>query len=161
VVAVRGRRRRCGGKGSGVQNFSFGKRKALSKEKVESPLPCTGTVERMVGGVENPVVQKTIVFLEKAGKKNKARIWKRVAEMIKGRRRGRREVNLSGLAKFSGTIVVPGKVLGRGEGKAVQVAALAFSATAREKIEKAGGKAMAIPELVESNPKGSNVKIIG
>ncbi len=113
-------------------------------------------------GPENPVVQKTIVLLEKASKKNKAMIWKRVAEMIKGSRRRRREASLKEIGKWPETIVVPGKVLGAGEvGKPIQVAALAFSASAKEKIEKAGGKAITIPELVESNPKGSGIRIIG
>ena len=48
-----------------------------------------------------------------------------------------------------------------GDAGGIEVAAWKFSKTAREKIEKAGGKCYSIRELVEKNPKGSNVRIIG
>jgi len=114
-------------------------------------------------GPENPAVQRTIVFLEKAAKKNKAAIWKAAAERIKGRKRAGAEANVGKLAAYAGkTIFVPGKVLGSGDvEKPVKVAALSFSASAREKIEKKGGKAMTVIELVESNPKGSGIVLLG
>jgi len=114
-------------------------------------------------GPENPVVQRIVVFLEKAAKKNKAPIWKTAALRIKGSTRSRAEVNLDKLDAYSGkTVLVPGKVLGNGSvEKAVKVAALSFSASAREKIEKKGGKAMTIVELVQSNPKGSGIVLLG
>lgn len=119
----------------------------------------------VVRGPENPVVQKTIVLLEKAGRKNKAAVWKKMAEMIKAGRRRRREVNVRKLAAYAGqTVVVPGKVLGIGTTwleKPVTVAALAFSASARAAIEKTGGKAITVKELVEANPKGSGIRILG
>jgi len=117
----------------------------------------------VVRGPDNPVLRKTVVALEKAGRKNKAPVWTRVAEMVKKGRRSRRQVNLPDLARAAGKeLVVPGKVLGSGEaGKAVTVAALSFSASARQKIVKAGGKALSIKELVESNPTGKGVLIIG
>jgi large subunit ribosomal protein L18e len=43
----------------------------------------------------------------------------------------------------------------------VKVAAFQFSEQARLKIGKAKGKCLSIEELMEKNPKGSNVKIIG
>jgi len=58
--------------------------------------------------------------------------------------------------------VVPGKVLGAGKiDHPLHVAAFAFSEQARLKILKAKGKCLSILELVERNPKGTNVKIIG
>ena len=113
-------------------------------------------------GPENPVVQRTVVLLEKAAKKNGAAVWKEIARRIKGSRRARPEVNLDKLdANAAKTIVVPGKVLGNGTlNKAVKVAALSFSASAREKIEKKGGKTMTIAELVQSNPKGTEVALL-
>ncbi len=59
------------------------------------------------------------------------------------------------------TILVPGKVLSNGElDKKVNVVALKFSAKAQQKIESAGGECISIDEIIESNPKGSNIRII-
>jgi large subunit ribosomal protein L18e len=59
-------------------------------------------------------------------------------------------------------VVVPGKVLASGElDHEVSVAALSFSKAAREKIEKAKGKALTIMELVSKNPKGTKVMLMG
>jgi ribosomal protein L18E len=41
------------------------------------------------------------------------------------------------------------------------VAAVHFSAQAREKIEAAGGACYTIPELVEQHADGKNIRIIG
>jgi large subunit ribosomal protein L18e len=58
-------------------------------------------------------------------------------------------------------VVVPGKVLGAGNlDHPVSVAAFSFSAEAKSKISKAKGKCLSISELIEDNPKGSNVKIM-
>jgi len=74
-------------------------------------------------------------------------------------------VNLSRLNRYTekgDVVVVPGKVLGAGRlDHPISVAAFAFSELAREKIKKARGKCLTIPKLVEENPTGSNVKIIG
>jgi len=95
--------------------------------------------------------------------KSEVKIWKAVALKLNRPRRARFEVNLYNLDKKSGkskTVVVPGIVLGIGEiTKPLNVAALKFSKTAKEKIEKAGGKCMEISELVGSNEKG--IKIMG
>ena len=59
------------------------------------------------------------------------------------------------------TILVPGKVLSNGElDKKVNVVALKFSAKAQEKIESAGGECISIDEIIEANPKGSNIRIM-
>ena len=42
----------------------------------------------------------------------------------------------------------------------VDVVALKFSAKAQEKIESAGGECISIEEIMESNPKGSNIRIM-
>jgi len=58
--------------------------------------------------------------------------------------------------------VVPGKVLGAGRiDHPVHVAAFSFSDQARFKILRAKGKCLSILELMEKNPKGTNVKILG
>ncbi len=90
-------------------------------------------------------------------------IWKRVASDLEKPRRTRREVNVSIInrnSKDNETVVVPGKVLGDGAiDKKLTVAAFQFTDSAKLKIEKAGGKAISIEELVKQNPKG--VKLLG
>ncbi len=98
-------------------------------------------------------------------KKMKKPIWKRVAEELEKPRRKRREVNLSRINRYTregDVVVVPGKVLGYGFlDHRVVVSAWRFSQKAREKIIEAGGEAISIEELLERNPDGRNVKIIG
>jgi len=56
---------------------------------------------------------------------------------------------------------VPGKVLGSGNlDHRVQVVALSFSQTARDKIERAGGECLTLGKIVEENPAIKNIKII-
>jgi large subunit ribosomal protein L18e len=58
-------------------------------------------------------------------------------------------------------VVVPGKVLGAGSLEhSVSVAAFSFSDQAKVKISKAKGKCLSILDLLESNPKGSDVRIL-
>ncbi|AGI86202.1 LSU ribosomal protein L18e [Candidatus Methanomethylophilus alvi Mx1201] len=75
------------------------------------------------------------------------------------------EANLSKIQKYAKdgeTIIVPGKVLAAGEiDKKVTVAAYSFSAKAAAAIVAAGGKTMTIRELMEENPQGSKVRIMG
>ena len=57
---------------------------------------------------------------------------------------------------------MPGTVLGNGEvTKKLTVAALRFSGSARQKIEKAGGSCLSISEVAEKHAKGMGVRIIG
>ena len=58
--------------------------------------------------------------------------------------------------------MVPGKVLCSGEITGSQtVVAFSFSQGARDKIEASGGKALGIRELMDTNPNGKGVRIIG
>jgi large subunit ribosomal protein L18e len=55
---------------------------------------------------------------------------------------------------------VPGKVLGSGVlEKEVTVAAVDFSSTAREKVDRVGD-AVSLAQVVERNPDGTNVRVI-
>ena len=98
-------------------------------------------------------------------RKEKAKLWARVARDLSRSNRQRREINLSRIQRFAkdgDVVVVPGKVLSAGILlKKVNVAAWSFSATAKEKIKASGGKTFSLQELVKSNPKGTGVKIIG
>ncbi len=113
----------------------------------------------------NPELVKTIRFLKKQGRDNKAKIWGSIAELLAKSRRKRIAVNVSRLNRYTEkneTIIVPGKVLGAGEiNHPITVAALSFSQKAKEKIKRTRGKCLSIIELARKNPKGSRVKIIG
>ena len=59
-------------------------------------------------------------------------------------------------------VVVPGKLLGSGEvTKSHTIAAYSVSSGAREKIEAAGGRCLTYSELMNENPTGSGVVILG
>jgi len=115
-------------------------------------------------GPTNPMLKKLIEELKKKSLEENAKIWKRVAEILERPTRRRAEINLKHIereAKEGEVIVVPGVVLGDGElRKKVTIAAWRFSAKAKEKIEKAGARAISIEELIKENPKGSNVRIM-
>lgn len=113
----------------------------------------------------NPNLIRLLYILRKAAIKNKAAVWRVIAEYLSKPRRKRIAVNLSRINRYTqegDVVVVPGKVLGSGVlTHPVTIAAFAFSRQARQKIISVKGKCLSIPELIELNPKGSNVKIIG
>lgn len=112
----------------------------------------------------NPELLTVIRSLRKKARDSDAPIWRDVAQRLSSPRRERVAVNLSRLnrhTKAKETVVVPGKVLGAGNLEhSISVAAFSFSSQARSKIFNAKGKCLSIPELLEANPKGSNVKIM-
>ncbi len=113
----------------------------------------------------NPELLSAIRSLRKKAKESDATIWRDIADSLGASKRRRIAVNLSRLNRHTEakeTVVVPGKVLGSGTlTHPVSVAAFSFSAQARMKITEAKGKCLSISDLMETNPKGSNVKIIG
>ena len=112
----------------------------------------------------NPEMIKLIRLLKKEGREKQANIWLTVAEHLSKPSRQRITVNLSSInrnTKRAETIIVPGKVLGTGSLKhSVTIAAFDASDKARQKLANAKAKYLTIPELIQKNPKGSNVKII-
>lgn len=116
-------------------------------------------------GTTNPNLMALLRLLRKVSNKHKARIWKDVAEYLSRTRSRRIAVNVSRINRYTregDVVIVPGKVLGAGIlDHPVTVAAFSFSKQAREKILMAKGKCISIQELIEMNPTGSNVKIIG
>ena len=112
----------------------------------------------------NPNLIELINKLNKQSKSEDAAIWKDVANRLSRSNRRTAEVNLSDINRHADadeTILVPGKVLSNGElDKKVNVVALKFSAKAQEKIESAGGECISIDEIIETNPKGSNIRIM-
>jgi len=113
----------------------------------------------------NPELTGLIRSLRKKAKENEAQIWRDIAEDLSRSRKKRITVNISRLNRYTQkneNVVVPGKILGAGKiNHSINIAAFAFSKQAERKISSAKGKCMAIPELIEKNPKGTHVKIIG
>ncbi len=112
-------------------------------------------------GIENPVLRKLVVDLEKTGRKNKNDVWTEISRLLKRSARQRASVNLSKLSRLKGKdCLVPGKVLAQGEYAGGVVVAFQYSEEAKAKISKAGGKAYSFNEYLKINPKGSNTIIV-
>ncbi len=113
----------------------------------------------------NDGLVKLIDELKKTSYEHKAKIWKTVAVKLEKPLRNMAEVNLSRIernAKNNETVIIPGKVLGSGDvNKPLTVAAFSFSDNAKKKILGAKGKVFTIRELMEKNPEGSNIRIMG
>ena len=112
----------------------------------------------------NPQLIDLIGLLKKESKEKQAPIWLDVADHLAKSRSQRVAVNLSKLnrhTKKADVVIVPGKILGTGNiGHPLTVAAFDISDTAKAKLEAVKAKYITIIELLEKNPKGSNVKII-
>jgi len=115
-------------------------------------------------GPTNPQIRELVTELKTLSIKEKAAIWKRVAEDLQRPSRNRRAVNISRINQFTKegeNIIVPGKVLGSGSlNHKVTIAAFAFSQSAKDSIDKIG-KAILISDVIKSNPKGKKLRIIG
>ncbi len=113
----------------------------------------------------NAELVELIEELKKTSYEHKAKIWKNVAVKLEKPLRNRPEVNLDRIernAKKNEIILVPGKVLGSGEiNKSLTVAAFSFSGNAEKKITDAKGTTVTIREIMEKNPKGNNIRIMG
>ncbi len=105
-----------------------------------------------------------ITRLRKAGRDEGSPIWSDLAHRLSSSRKNRSEVNVSRINRYSkagDVIAVAGKLLGSGTiGHGVTVAALSVSSTARDKITSAGGKTIGFDELLDSNPKGKNIRVM-
>jgi large subunit ribosomal protein L18e len=112
----------------------------------------------------NPELLQLIKYLKEQSREKDAGIWLDVAEYLAKPSRQRVAVNLSKInrnSEKSGTVIVPGKILASGSlDHKVTVAAFDVSDKAKAKLADAKAKYLSITELVEANPKGSNVKII-
>jgi len=106
----------------------------------------------------NPELVKTIL----AAKKHSG--WLKVAEILSSPRRIQINLNLGDLDKSSKdgeTIVVPGKVLSKGEiTKKVNIVALGFSEKAKDKLLKSGCKVSSILNEIKKNSGGKGIKIL-
>jgi len=92
-------------------------------------------------------------------------VWRDVAVRLQKSRKNWAQPNLSRVSRYASdgsVVVVPGKLLGSGEViKSHTIAAYSVSSGAREKIEAAGGRCLTYSELMNENPTGSGVVILG
>jgi large subunit ribosomal protein L18e len=113
----------------------------------------------------NPELIALIRDLRKKSREKQAELWHYLAERLSASKRSRIAVNLSRLNRYTNdgeTIAVPGKVLGAGKADhPMTVAAFAFSESAQSKILKAKGNCLSIRDLMEKNPEGTNVRVMG
>jgi len=103
--------------------------------------------------------------LQRQSSEQNVRIWKRIADDLGKSTRRQRVVNLVTLAestKENEIVIIPGKLLGNGELKhKLTIAAWKVSASAKDKLSTSGAKLITIPDLMNENPKGNKVRIIG
>jgi large subunit ribosomal protein L18e len=115
-------------------------------------------------GPTNPIIKGLIDDIRNRGYREKVPFLVKLADEMEKPRRSKTEVDLSKLnrvCKDNETVVIPGKLLSSGIlKKPLTVAAASFSMSAIQGIQKAGGKTLTIEELIKSNPKGTNVKIV-
>ncbi len=113
----------------------------------------------------NPQLLNLISSLKKQSREKEVALWRDIALRLECPTRNYPEVNLSRINRYTkekDLILVPGKVLGAGElDHQLTVAALSFSGSARGKITAAGGSCLSINELMDKNPQGQRVRIVG
>ena len=112
----------------------------------------------------NPELIQLIRLLKKESREKQAAIWLDVAEYLSKTRSQRVSVNLSSInrnTQRSDVVVVPGKLLGSGSiNHAITIASFGASEKAKAKLVTAKAKYLSIPELLEKNPTGANIRII-
>ncbi len=114
---------------------------------------------------KNKRIKELIKKLNKLSREKEVNIWSDIANRLNKTTKQYSEVNVSKLNRNTDDkeqVIVPGKVLGAGRlDKELTVASLSFSEQAKEKIKETGGEPISIEELMEKNPEGSGIKIIG
>ncbi len=111
----------------------------------------------------NKLLRSAIVLLERKARSQKVGIWREAARHLASGTATWPEVNVGRLSRVGdvSAVFVPGKVLGSGNlEKKLSVGAFSFSASARSKIEKAGGKTFTVEEFVKKYPEGSGVALV-
>lgn len=106
----------------------------------------------------NPELVETILLAKKHEK------WQKVAGALASPRRNKIAVNLDELdreSKEGDTLVIPGKILGKGDvRKKLRIVALAFSQEAHKKLKDKKCEIVTIKEEIKLNPKAQGVKLI-
>lgn len=113
----------------------------------------------------NQLVIRMAKDLKKASTKNEAPIWAKLAEYALKPSIARRDINLNRigqLTKENDTVVFPGKVLGTGNvPHKITLCSFSISNSAANKIIENGGKRISYSDLIEQNPTGKGVVLLG
>ena len=113
----------------------------------------------------NQVVIRMASDLRKASAKNDAPIWGKLAEYALKPSIARRDINLNRIAKLTkdgDTVVCPGKVLATGNiSHKITLSSFSISSSAATKIIESGGKLVSFSKLIEQNPTGKGVVLLG
>jgi len=113
----------------------------------------------------NQVVIRMAKDLKKASVKNDAPIWAKLAEYALKPSIARRDINLNRidqLTKENDIVVFPGKVLGTGNVfHKITLCSFSISNSAANKILENGGKLINYSDLIEQNPTGKGVVLLG
>ena len=113
----------------------------------------------------NQVVIRMAKDLKSASAKNDAPIWAKLAEYALKPSIARRDINLNKIAKLTkenDTVVFPGKVLGTGNvPHKITLCSFSISNSAATKIIENGGRLISYSELIEQNPTGKGVILLG
>ena len=113
----------------------------------------------------NQVVIRMAKDLKKASSKNDAPIWSKLAEYALKPSIARRDINLykiNQLTKENDTVVFPGKVLGTGNiDHKITLYSFSISNSAAAKITERGGEIISYSKLIEKNPTGKGVILLG
>ncbi|MDH3191282.1 MAG: 50S ribosomal protein L18e [Nitrosopumilus sp.] len=113
----------------------------------------------------NQIVIRMAKDLKRASVKNDAPIWAKLSEYILKPSVARRDINLyriGQLTKENETVVFPGKVLGTGNiPHKITLCSFSISNSAATKIIENGGRIISYLELIENNPTGKGVKLLG
>ena len=120
---------------------------------------------KQINRKSNSELVKTVTELKKASRENDAPLWRSVAQRLEGPSRNWPSVNISKLeykVNKNSKVLIPGKLLGSGNiSKKMTVSAYSFSETAKSKVEAAGGKCVSYNDFIKTNPKGTDVVVIG
>ncbi len=114
--------------------------------------------------MKNQPLIDTITALEEASQESGNAIWKALAKELDKPKRSRIVVNLSRIDRHTeeeDVVAIPGKVLAAGYiSKSVKIAAFNFSEGAIKKIKAAKGEYMSLNELLASDIKPSQIRIM-
>ena len=113
----------------------------------------------------NQVVIRMAKDLKKASAKNNAPIWAKMAEYALKPSVARRHINLNRigqLTKDTDIVIFPGKVLGTGDiHHKITLCSFSISNSAATKILEKGGKIVNFSDIIEKNPTGKGVVLLG
>jgi large subunit ribosomal protein L18e len=113
----------------------------------------------------NQVVIRMAKDLKKASAKNNAPIWAKMAEYALKPSVARRHINLNRigqLTKDADIVIFPGKVLGTGDiHHKITLCSFSISNSAATKILEKGGKLVSFSDVIEKNPTGKGVVLLG